>query len=149
MPVFSNESLENDLSLFAAVLDATATGVAITDHQQPDEPIIYCNPAFEILSGYSRDSIIGRNCRFLQANDRNQKARQIVRDAIKNGVSARVELRNYRTDGTLFWNDLIISPVKNKEGVVTHFVGIQTDISQRKKLEADFKSEQEKLGRRI
>lgn len=149
LPAFSHNSLEKDFDLFAAVLDATSTGVAITDHSQPDEPIIYCNKSFEHLSGYSRDQIIGRNCRFLQGNDRDQEARKAIKDAIKREVSVNVELRNYRSDGTLFWNDLIMSPVKDQEGKVTHFVGIQTDITRRKQAEAAVQSEKDKLERRV
>lgn len=148
-PAFSQNSLEKDFNLFASVLDATSTGVAITDHQQPDEPIIYCNKAFEQLSGYSSEQIIGHNCRFLQGDDRDQEARKIIRDAIKNGVSVNVELRNYRADGTLFWNDLIMSPVKDSQGNITHYIGIQTDITRRKQAEAALQSEKDKLEQRV
>ena len=149
IPNFSHDSLEKDFNLFAAVLDATSTGVAITDHLQPDEPIIYCNKSFEVLSGYNRDRIIGHNCRFLQGDDRDQEARKTIREAIKKGVSVNVEIRNYKADGTLFWNDLIMSPVKDSDGNITHFVGIQTDITRRKQAEASLQAEKDKLERRV
>ncbi len=140
---------ESELDMFAAVLSATSTGVVITDHLQPDDPIIYCNKAFEDLTGYNTDQIIGHNCRFLQGNDRNQLAREQVRTAVKEHRSIRVELRNYRADGKLFWNDLILSPVKDKEGKVTHFVGIQTDITEKKQAEAALRAEREQIERRV
>ncbi|CAM4372296.1 PAS domain S-box-containing protein [Pedobacter westerhofensis] len=122
-----------DQTLFFRVVESTNTGIVITDNSLPDNPIIYCNPAFEQMSGYKRIDIIGHNCRFLQGKDRKQAARGIVHEAISNGRSCVVEIRNYTKEGKLFWNELYISPVTNDEGVVTHFIGIQNDVSSRKK----------------
>ncbi len=110
---------------------ASANGILITDSRQSDNPIIYCNAAFEKITGYGQDEIIGRNCRFLQGDDTNQQALAEVRKAIRNGQNLCVVLRNYRKDGTMFWNELSISPVRNVAGVVTHMIGIQNDITQR------------------
>lgn len=121
--------------ILATVLESTNTGVVITDNRLPDNPIIYCNPAFEELSGYSRDEIIGHNCRFLQGKDRNQSERFKVRTAISTGKSCVVEFRNYTKEGVLFFNELYLSPVKDDNGEITHFVGIQNNITSRKKAE--------------
>jgi PAS domain S-box-containing protein len=148
-PEITGSSGQSTLKLFEAAVNATSNGVVITDHQQPDEPIIYCNDAFMALTGYAREEIIGHNCRFLQADDRDQKAREILREAIKNGEHCRIELRNYKKNGTLFWNELIMSPVKDEQGTITHFIGVQADITGRKEAERALKSEQEQLEQRV
>lgn len=111
---FSNENAQQDFALMTRALDASISGIVITDNNQPDNPIIYCNKAFEHISGYDRLEIIGRNCRFLQKEDRNQEVRQTLRDAIKKGEDCFVEIRNYRKDGILFWNELYMSPIKKQ-----------------------------------
>lgn len=122
-----------DTELLSKVMDATNTGIVITDNTLPDNPIIYCNPAFEKISGYRRSEIIGHNCRFLQGKDRGQEQRQIIAKAISTGESCHVEIRNYTKSGKLFWNELYISAVKDENGNVTNFIGIQNDVSSRKK----------------
>jgi PAS domain S-box-containing protein len=148
-PEIPSSSGQSSLKLFEAAVNATSNGVVITDHRQPDEPIIYCNDAFMALTGYVREDIIGHNCRFLQADDRDQEARDILREAIKNGEHCRIELRNYKKNGTLFWNELIMSPVKDEQGTITHFIGVQADITGRKEAERALKSEQEQLEQRV
>jgi PAS domain S-box-containing protein len=104
---------------------ALNAGVVISDAQKPDMPIVYVNPAFERMSGYSNAEVMGRNCRFLQGADTDQDGVEAIRSAIANQKNGYAVLRNYRKDGTLFLNELFISPVKDGKGVVTHFVGIQ------------------------
>jgi PAS domain S-box-containing protein len=111
-------------------LDAAPDGVVITDQTRPDAPIVYANPAFERISGYPASEILGRNCRFLQGDDREQAGVSSVREAVEKAEEATVVLRNYRKDGTPFWNRLHLAPVFNTEGAVTHFVGIQEDITR-------------------
>src|SRR5215213_5075227 len=113
-------------------VEATRTGVLITDPNRPDNPIVYANPAFERITGYSAEEVIGRNCRFLQRDDRGQPALEEVRAAIGEGRDCRVAVRNYRKDGALFWQELSISPVRDDRGRITHFVGIQEDVTERK-----------------
>ena len=86
-------------------VEATRTGVLITDPSRPDNPIVYVNPAFERITGYSADEVLGRNCRFLQGHDRDQPAPEEARAAIRKGRDCRVSVRNYRKDGALFWQD--------------------------------------------
>ncbi len=126
-----NYPLPTDLTLLAKAVGAAASSVIITDKRLPDHPIIFCNAAFEKLTGYDCEEIIGRNCRFLQGNDRDQKAIDEVREAINKGENCTVALRNYRKDGTPFWNELVLSPVKEDDGTITHFIGIQKDITDR------------------
>ncbi|MDH3688732.1 MAG: PAS domain S-box protein [Gammaproteobacteria bacterium] len=118
-----------------AMLDSS-NGILITDATGPDHPIIYCNPAFETITGYTQVEVIGKNCRFLQNDDRDQPAIREMREATSEGCECRVLLRNYRKDGNLFWNELTISPVRDEKGEMTHFVGIQNDVSERVMAEA-------------
>lgn len=134
-----------DPLLFVAAANATSNGIVITDHLQPDEPIIYCNHFFEKLTGYCKDDIVGKNCRFLQSNDTNQEVRGIIKKAIVEETGCKVEIRNYKKDGTIFWNELVLSPFKNNEGTVTHFIGIQNDITRRKNAELELLKKEEQL----
>ena len=133
------------LHILAQAVAAVQNGIIITDALQPDYPIIYCNPAFEEITGYSQTEILGRNCRFLQGPDTNPAARAQIREAIQNGEECRVILRNYRQDETPFWNDLTISPIRDDTGRLTHFVGIQNDITERKHTEEQLRSSEERF----
>ncbi|MBX3661070.1 MAG: EAL domain-containing protein [Burkholderiales bacterium] len=124
---------EEALRLRERALEASANAIVITDHQQPDQPIIYVNPAFERITGYRADEAVGRNCRFLQGSDRNQADIEKLRALIRDGEEGRVVLRNYHKSGDLFWNELYVAPVRDEQGRITHFVGVQTDITDSKK----------------
>ena len=128
----------------ARAIDYSRQGIVITDPSQPDNPIVDMNPAFEVLTGYTREEMIGRNCRFLQGNETNQPERKLIKQAIINDKHIRVEIRNYRKDGTMFWNELTISPVYF-DGVVTNYIGIQQDITDRKLIVEGLISEKDKL----
>lgn len=120
--------------LFRSALAATTCGVILTDYLQPDNPIVYANEGFCKLTGYRLDEVLGRNCRFLQGADCEQPEKLAVRQAIAEGRDCQVTLRNYRRDGTLFWNDLVLAPIRNAAGLITHFVGVQNDVTDRIKL---------------
>lgn len=126
-----------ELDILYKVLDASITGIVITDNLLPDNPIIYCNPAFQEITGYDRNEIIGHNCRFLQGKDRKQEEISIISNAIARGENCNVEIRNYTKKGKLFWNELYISAVKNDAGEVTNFIGVQNDVTKRKKAQLD------------
>lgn len=141
-----------ELEILLAAVNSSLSGIIITDNEQSDNPIVFCNDAFERISGYKKQEIIGRNCRFLQGDDRNQEARQKLRDAVENGKSVKVDIRNYRKDGTLFHNELYMSPVKSGDGKVRFFIGVQNDVTRRKNAEETLVSErahmEEELARR-
>ena len=96
---------EFNFMLRTKALDSANNGIVITDALKPDNPIIYHNAAFEKLTGFTKEEILNKNCRFLQGDDRDQKALAKIRKAIKNGESCLTTLRNYRKDGTIFYND--------------------------------------------
>jgi PAS domain S-box-containing protein len=116
---------------FAAAVRATRMPMIVTDPRQDDNPIIFCNEAFQKLSGYDRAEIIGTNCRFLQGPDTDRAKVAEVRNAIEAGTDVAVDLLNYRKDGSTFWNALYVSPVRNKEGEIEFFFASQLDVSDR------------------
>ena len=120
--------------LLRRVLDATDNTMTITDPRLPDNPLIYVNKQFETLTGYAQDEVLGRNCRFLQGEDGEQPNIDVLRDAIRAGRNTRVELRNYRKDGTMFWNELYLTAIYNDAGEVIYFFGVQNDITKFKEL---------------
>jgi len=117
------------LRLYYNAIEATNTGMTITDPNREGMPIIFCNRAFMKLTGYSKKETVGKNCRFLQGDDQDQEGRKTIRNAIEKGKGCTTLLRNYRKDGSMFWNELKISPIKNSTGEVEYFVGIQNDIT--------------------
>ena len=146
---FADNTAKQDLLLLTQALDASISGIIITDNQQPDNPIIYCNKAFEEISGYSRNEIIGHNCRFLQKEDRQQPQRAALAQAIKNSENIAVEIRNYKKDGTLFWNELYMSPIKDEHGKTCYFIGVQNDITRRKKAELDLQHQKDTMEKEV
>ncbi len=106
-------------------------GVTISDATQPDNPLIYVNKAFEEMTGYSSEEAINRNCRYLQGKYRNQRSIKIIREAVENAKSCLVTLRNYRKDGSVFWNEISISPIFDTNGKLTNFISVQKDITAR------------------
>lgn len=138
-----------DFSILAIAMESTNSGIIITDFQKPDNPIIFCNHAFEKLTGYTKAEIIGQNCRFLQGEDTDKEVLLHLRNSIKNGEPVLVELKNYHKNGQFFWNELSIAAVRNEEGNITHFVGIQNDISKKKELEIALKAQIELLSQNL
>ncbi|RZL19172.1 MAG: PAS domain-containing protein, partial [Pedobacter sp.] len=145
----SGDSLSANFKLLTQALDASISGIIITDNTQPDNPIVYCNGAFEVISGYTRNEIIGHNCRFLQADDRDQPERKVLAKSVKEGSECRVIIRNYRKNGELFWNELYMSPVKNDAGEVSHFIGVQNDVTDRKKVEHDLRQQKLQMEQKV
>lgn len=111
-------------------IEASVNAILITKSDEPDNPIVYVNPAFERITGYSRQEVIGRNPRFLHINDDNQTGMEVIRAAIKDQREGKAVLRNYRKNGVAFWNELSIAPVRNDKGEVTHYIGVQNDITE-------------------
>lgn len=112
-------------------LDNMNSAVVVTDARSADQPIVYVNAAFERMSGYPAREAVGRNCRFLQGNDREQPEIKEIRKAMEQHACCHVVLRNYRRDGVPFLNELLISPMFDEHGELTHHIGIQRVVSQR------------------
>ncbi len=125
------------LRIQEAAVASSSDGIVICDAQQDDMPLIYVNPAFEQMSGYAADELLGRNCRFLQGNDHEQPGLREIRAALAEQRMGEATLRNTRKDGTVFWNSLRVAPVRDALGLVTHFVGIQSDVSERMQYEEE------------
>jgi len=115
--------------LLQLVIEASNDGIVVAEQEGDDNILIYANPAFERLTGYPVDDILYRDCRFLQGEDRDQPALQAIREAVKNNQPCRQIIRNYRKDGTPFWNELSITPVLNEADQLTYFIGIQKNVT--------------------
>ena len=126
---------EFDQGLFRRLVESSPEGVVLVDAQGTDHPVVYVNPAFEALTGYSAAELIGRNLRLLQADDREQDARHRLRDALSRGETCRVLLRNYRKDGSLFWNEMTVMPLRHPDGCVTHYAGHHRDAGERLRID--------------
>ncbi len=130
------KTAERQLHLLERSIESTLNGVVIADAGRPDHPIVYVNAAFERITGYSRDEVLGHNCRFLQGEHTAPKAISEIRRGLAAQRDIHVTLRNYHKDGTPFWNDLYLSPVRNEAGEVSHFIGVQNDISAQREYES-------------
>ena len=126
MPMNTN-SLSADIIL--AAVNASSDGILITDAQQPDNPIIFANNAFYSLTGYSEAEVIGHNCRFLQGEQTRKANVAALSAAVRENRALRVTLVNYKKDGTLFHNELSVSPVLNEKDIVSHYIGVQHDVT--------------------
>jgi diguanylate cyclase (GGDEF)-like protein/PAS domain S-box-containing protein len=115
------------------VLDAAPEGIVVCESRQSDQIPVYVNSAFERLCGYSRDELLGQDLRRLQSWDREQEGRTQLREAIARGESARVLMRNYRKDGSAYWNEVLIQPMRNAEGALTHYVGFHREGGDRER----------------
>lgn len=133
--VTERKHFQEEILLRDRAFAESRNGIIISDYRQPDMPIIDCNAAFERMSGYSQSETLGRNCRFLQGKDTDQAARRKLHAAVQDRRECNVVILNYRKDGTPFWNELSISPVRDADGLLTHYIGIQSDVTERKTLE--------------
>jgi len=131
--------------LMQHAMDSSNNGIIITSLADSDYAIIYANDAFVRMTGYSREKILGRNPRFLQKIDREQPDLDELRMALENNHDGYAVLRNYRQDGSLFWNEVNISPIRNQLDKITHYVGIQNDVTCRIKMETLLSKSEAKL----
>ena len=127
--------VEAMLRLRDRAFEATSSGIVITDAGKPDNPVIDINQAFTRITGYERGEVMGRNCRFLQSEQTDQATVAAIRLGLATAQEVGVTILNRRKDGEPFWNELLISPVRDANGHLTHFVGAQTDITGRKRSE--------------
>jgi PAS domain S-box-containing protein len=128
------------------ILDTCVNGVTLSDPDLEDSPIVYANKAFEDMCGYEPDEIVGRNCRFLQGTDREQPELDRLRVAIKKAEPIEVTLRNYRKDGELFYNRLVVKPLFDDRGNVVYFLGVQYDITEQVDAQEEIKALSERLA---
>ena len=117
-------------SLLQMMINASNDGISVAEREgERDNILIYVNPAFERLTGYTSEETLYQDCRFLQAGDRDQESLKLIREALRTNGSCREVLRNYRKDGTPFWSELSLSTVKNAEDGQTYFIGVQKDVT--------------------
>jgi diguanylate cyclase (GGDEF)-like protein/PAS domain S-box-containing protein len=121
---------ERTLRLRQRAIESSVNAILITRFGGSGDPIEYVNPAFERITGYAAAEVLGRDAGFLQGKDRDQPGVMAIRAALHEQREGHAVLRNYRKDGSLFWNDLHIAPVRDEAGAVTHFVGVMNDISE-------------------
>lgn len=143
--ITNRKRVDAELRLRDHAFASGSSGMIIVDATQDDLPIIYCNPAFERLTGYTQKEILGRNPRFLQHDDRDQPGRFALRKAIESRRAVVTTLRNYRKDGSMFWTEASISPVRDSDGRLTHYLGFQTDVTERRNAELALLESREKL----
>lgn len=120
------------LALYKTAMDASPNGIIMSDAQTRGQPILYVNAAFERMSGYSAAEIVGTDGNFLYGTDLVQPQLQVLRDALRHGGPCKVELRNYRKDGSMFWTSLSVAPLRDETGRTTHFIGIHNNITDLK-----------------
>lgn len=141
MPVALIPSLHDLLMITAQLLqsmvDASDDGIVVAEQEGDDTILIYVNAAFERLTGYSRDEILYQDCRFLQGDDRDQLGRARIRKALAEGQACREVLRNYRKDGTGFWNELSITPLRHAADQRLYFIGVQKDVTRQVEMERE------------
>ncbi|MCK0715554.1 PAS domain-containing protein [Chromohalobacter sarecensis] len=116
-------------ALLERIVNASDDGIVVAEQEGDETILIYANQGFERLTGYSTDEILYRDCRFLQNGDHDQPQLDTIRQAIRAGQPCQVVLRNYRKDGSMFWNELSITPVYDDEDQLTYFVGVQKDVT--------------------
>ncbi|MGI4756948.1 MAG: PAS domain S-box protein, partial [Janthinobacterium lividum] len=139
------QSAMEELNLNRNIFKSVTNGISVANAQLPDMPLMYVNPAFEVMTGYSLEDVEGKNCRFLQGDDRDQPGLTLIREAIEQSRETVAVIRNYRRDGSFFWNELSLSPIRDAQGVLTHVVGIQMDVTERVEFETALR-ESEKLA---
>jgi PAS domain S-box-containing protein len=125
--------------VLSQILDKCINGITLSDPDQPDNPIVYANEAFELITGYDREEILGRNCRFLQGNDRDQPEIERIRQALREQKPVTVTLRNYRKNGELFYNQFAIRPLFDPQGQLIYYLGTQYDVTEKIRAEDELR----------
>ena len=136
-----NLRVGGEFALLRRPLDLAGTGFILTDPRLEDDPIVYVNEAFTRMTGYRPADVLGRNCRLLQGPDSEPEAIDELRTAVRDRRPAVVVLRNHRKDGSPFWNEVHISPVRDEHGEVVRFVGVQVDVTESREQERLFARE--------
>ena len=134
-----------DPELLQLMVNASSDGVVVAEQEGDENVLIYVNDAFERLTGFSAEEILYQDCRFLQGDDRDQEGLLEIREAIRAKHPCRVVLRNYRKDGSMFWNELSITPVYSARDKLTYFIGIQKDVTAQVQLRERLEAAEKKL----
>ncbi|WP_117363135.1 bacterio-opsin activator domain-containing protein [Natrarchaeobaculum sulfurireducens] len=137
---------EPDPEAIVRAIDDAPIGISLSHASLPDDPLVYINDAWEDITGYDRQHALGRNPRFLQGPATDAETVEAIGNAIGNDVPITVEVQNYRRDGTPFWNELTVAPVRDDDGEVTHYVGFQNDVTDRKTAETIVEERTAKLA---
>ncbi|MFC7042008.1 PAS domain S-box protein [Halonotius sp. GCM10025705] len=135
--ITERKAYQAELELKTQAIDGAPIGITISDPSQPDNPLVYVNDGYTELTGYPKSEATGKNCRYLQGPGTREEPVAEMREAIDNEEPVSVELRNYRKDGTPFWNRVTIAPVRDDDGEVVNYVGFQEDVTERKEREQD------------
>ncbi len=146
--IIRSPGLDGHGDVFFAAMQLSRMAMCLTDPTLPDEPIVFCNQAFEELTGYTAAEAVGRNCRFLQGADTDRAAVSSILPRLRNGEDVRIEVVNYRKDGSAFWNELSISPIRDQAGATRYHFASQADVTRRREAETVLRQSQrmEALG---
>jgi PAS domain S-box-containing protein len=125
--------------ILSKILDSSVNGITLADPDLEDTPLVYANKAFEDMTGYTNEETVGKNCRFLQGTDRDQKERYVMQEAIKNHQPIEITFRNYRKNGEMFYNHLNLSPLFDSSGKLLYFLGVQYDVTEQVRAEEEIK----------
>lgn len=145
--VEGTDPLDVGIDVKERAMDEAPVGIAITDPDREDNPLVYVNDAFERVTGYAADEVVGRNCRLLQGEGTQEERVAEFRDAIDASEPVTVELLNYRADGEAFWNQVTVAPLYDEAGELINFVGFQNDVTRRKEAEFALREERARLDR--
>jgi len=135
--ITSRKLAEDRIRLRERAIEAASVGIVVSDASHNDNPIIYANSALSRITGYAQEEFIGKNLRMLQGRGTDEQDRETIRNAIASGTRCEVIIRNYRKDGQAFWNELQLSPVLDEEGRLTHYIGVITDVTERRRAETE------------
>ncbi len=138
-------NLRNEILL--QLVESAQDGIVVAEKEGDDTILVYVNPAFEQLTGYNSDEILYQDCRFLQGEDTNTSAVKIIRTAINDEAPVRTILKNYRKDGTVFWNELSVTPFFDEVDQITYYIGIQKDVTTQVELSLELEAAQETIAR--
>lgn len=131
-------NLRNELLL--QLVESAQDGIVLAEKEGEDTILVYVNPAFESLTGYSSDEILYQDCRFLQGEDTDASAVKTIREAIEGNRPVRTVLKNYRKDGSVFWNELSVTPFYDELDKITYYIGIQKDVTAQVELALELKA---------
>lgn len=133
-------------NLLLQLVENAQDGIVVSEKEGNDTILIYVNPAFENLTGYKSEEILYQDCRFLQGDDREQDSVRLIRQAIDGKKPVRTILKNYRKDGSIFWNELSVTPFYDEIDELEYYIGIQKDVTAEVTLQEELDKANEKIA---